>query len=147
MRGEIIRQITGSGQITNGISVAPASVYTDDRSNLSPSTYLTISHSALRGAALQGAPSKRNFCNCSIDSPAFPLLFSLTIIVSTWKRPAGWNWRKYVVNVYNNKFLHIFQTFFEQRDEVYSNLVKRFSENFLVFQVFLFKVPGKEKIS
>lgn len=41
MRGEIIRQITGSDQITNGISVAPASVYTDDRSNLSPSTYLT----------------------------------------------------------------------------------------------------------
>lgn len=41
MRGEIIRQITDSGQITDGISVAPASVHTDDRSNLSPSTYLT----------------------------------------------------------------------------------------------------------
>lgn len=94
MRAEIIRRITGSGQITDGISVAPLP-YMEDRSNLSPSTYLTTI--ALSESGSIGRPSKRNFCNCSIESPARslpPLCRPLTIIeyiVSTWERAAGRN--------------------------------------------------------
>jgi len=52
--------------------------YRKDRSNLSPSTYLTTIAPLLSGRGSIGRPSKRNFCNCSIESPtrslASPLL-------------------------------------------------------------------------
>lgn len=44
--------------------------YTKDRSNLSPSTYLTTIAPLLSGRGSIGRSSKRNFCNCSIESPA-----------------------------------------------------------------------------
>lgn len=106
MRGEIIRRITGSGQITE-IRVAPLP-YMEDGSNLSPSTYLTTIAPYSRATA---RPSKRNFCNCSIESATVPLPSPLSpfndhrihcLHLETIVEMKLAKVRRYVARLYNN---------------------------------------------
>lgn len=58
---------------------------------------LNCYRAVLSGRGSIGRPSKRNFCNCSIESPARPLpplccpLTIIEYIVSTWERAPGRN--------------------------------------------------------